>query len=140
MMPTMSVRPLLVFMIAGSMTACATTGVVRCRAGETRLVVDTLYFGTVRPAGGVVSDEEWQQFLAEAVTARFPDGLTVIGANGQWRDKSGTIEREGSRVVQIAHPDSAAPDAAIGVIVDAYKHRFQQEAVMRVRSMACVSF
>jgi hypothetical protein len=120
---------------------CASANLARCHAGETRLVVDTLYFGTERPDGGArVSNDEWQQFLAEAVTARFPDGLTVVEANGQWRDKSGAIEREGSHVVQIAHPDAADRDAAIHAVVDAYKQRFHQEAVMRVRSQACVSF
>lgn len=103
------------------------------------MVVETLYFGTERP-GGVVTAQEWEQFLGEELTSRFPDGLTVIGANGQWRDRKGEIEKEHSHVVQVVHPDSPAKDAAIRAVVDGYKHRFQQEAVMRVRGTSCVSF
>jgi hypothetical protein len=36
--------------------------------------LDTLYFGTQKPEGGVVSDAEWQQFLSDEITSRFPSG------------------------------------------------------------------
>lgn len=38
----------------------------------------------------MVSDEDWRAFLAAEVTPRFPDGLTVIDAAGQWRDGAAT--------------------------------------------------
>jgi hypothetical protein len=41
-------------------------------------VRETLYFGRSRPDGGTVSDEEWKIFLADIVTPRFPEGLTVV--------------------------------------------------------------
>ncbi len=43
-----------------------------CEAGDTPLVRDVVYFGRNRPDGGVVSDAEWQGFLDEVVTPRFP--------------------------------------------------------------------
>jgi hypothetical protein len=130
---------LLVATAATLLSACATTGGLRCAPGETRTIVESLYFGTHKP-GGEVTAAEWQAFLAGVVTPRFPDGLTVWSAAGQWRGKSEAIEREPSYVVQIAHPDRPVHDDAVRAVVSEYERRFQQEAVMRVRSATCVSF
>jgi hypothetical protein len=43
-----------------------------------------LFFG-LRTSAGTVSDDEWGRFLADVVTPRFPRGLTVGRADGQWR-------------------------------------------------------
>src|SRR5215207_8742955 len=64
-----------------------------CEAGDQSMVRDTLYFGRNRPNGGAVREAEWRRFLNETITPRFPDGLTVVKATGQWRDASGQIER-----------------------------------------------
>lgn len=121
------------------LSACASARGLRCGAGETPTIVESLYFGTHKP-GGEVSPTEWQAFLSEVVTPRFPDGLTVWSAAGQWRGKSEAIEREPSYVVQIAHPGSADAESKVRGIVSEYERRFQQEAVMRVRGRMCVSF
>src|SRR5688500_4603100 len=52
----------------------------------------TLYFGTSRPKGAV-SEVEWQVFLRDEVTNRFPDGLTAWDALGQWRSPGSPIEQ-----------------------------------------------
>jgi hypothetical protein len=88
-------------------------------------VSDTLYFGTQRPGGGVVSEAEWQQFVAEEVTPRF-SGFTVWEARGTWKGES-----EATHVVQIVHPHGH--EAELRAIIDAYKKRFAQEAVFQVR-------
>jgi hypothetical protein len=98
-------------------------------------MLDRLFFGLARPGGGVVSDEEWQAFLATVVTPRFPAGLTVLAARGQWQDQvDGTVGGEDARVVEILHDDSAAASAAVAAIVADYKARFAQQAVLVVRS------
>jgi hypothetical protein len=97
--------------------------------------MDTLYFGTQKPDGSAaVTDAEWQQFLAEEITARFPSGLTTWEASGQWRDEHNVIERERTHIVQVVHPRSGDVEGRIAAIVAAYKKRFAQEAVFRVRS------
>jgi hypothetical protein len=96
--------------------------------------LDTLYFGTQKPDGGVVSDAEWQQFLAGEITARFPSGLTTWDAFGQWRDAHNVIERERTHIVQIVHPANGVDEGRLVAIIAAYKKRFAQEAVLRVRS------
>ena len=91
------------------------------------------------PTGGEVSQGEWDDFLRTVVTPRFPDGLTVWPASGQWRGADGHVVREDSRVLQLLHAADATSDAAIRDIVSNYRRRFDQEAVLRVRSRACVS-
>lgn len=119
--------------------ACTQSPAVVCGANETAALVDTLYFGTARP-GGAVTPEEWADFVSRAVTPRFPQGLTFWDASGQWRSGTGAIAREGSRVLQLVHPASAADDEAVRAIMRDYKARFQQEAVLRVRAPGCMSF
>ena len=99
-----------------------------------RQELDTLYFGTQNPEGGVVTDAEWQQFLADEITSRFPSGLTTWEASGQWRDAHNVIERERTHIVQIVHPSNAETEGRIAAIIAAYKKRFAQEAVLHVRS------
>jgi hypothetical protein len=96
--------------------------------------LDTLYFGTQKPEGGVVSDAEWQQFLADEITSRFPSGLTTWDASGQWRDAHNVIERERTHIVQLQHRSSGDDEARIAAIIAAYKKRFAQESVLRIRS------
>jgi hypothetical protein len=99
-----------------------------------RQELDTLYFGTQKPEGGVVSDAEWQQFLADEITSRFPSGLTTWEASGQWRDAHNVIERERTHIVQIVHRANGEEEGRIAAIITAYKKRFAQEAVFRARS------
>ncbi|MBX3235340.1 MAG: DUF3574 domain-containing protein [Nitrospiraceae bacterium] len=102
-------------------------------------MTETLYFGTAKP-GGAVSQEEWAQFVNDAVTPSFPAGLTSWIASGQWRMADGRIEHEASHILQLTHDGAEGKDRAIGTIMDQYKRTFQQEAVLRVRSRTCISF
>jgi Protein of unknown function (DUF3574) len=108
-----------------------------CPVGDSLLVRETLYFGRNRPGGGSVSDVEWQRFLAEVVTPRFPDGLTVQDATGQWRGAGGAVEQERSEILTLFHPDDQAARRSVREIALEYKRRFQQEAVLRERAPSC---
>ena len=122
-----------------AVSACSTLGEPRCASSEQSAVQDSLYFGTGR-ATGVVTPEEWSKFLEVAVTPRFPRGLTVSQASGQWRGADGSIVRESTYVLHLLHTSDAQSEASVGAIVRAYKAQFQQEAVLRVRAKACMSF
>jgi hypothetical protein len=111
-----------------------------CEAGDRAMVRDVLYFGRNRPDGGRVADDQWQGFLDQVVTPRFPDGLTVAPATGQWRGASGRIETEASQVLTLLHTGDAASRNHVAGIAAEYKRRFGQEAVLRERSAACVAF
>lgn len=140
-------RPLLQSTILSGLlsllAACATQPLpapAACDPGDQARTRDTLYFGRNRPDGGSVDDAQWQLFLDEVITPRFPDGLTVMHAAGQWRGASGKIEREPSEVVTVLHAGDAAAQRAVAEIAAEYKRRFRQEAVLRERSMACARF
>ena len=120
-------------------TACAPASYVSCQTGERSSVVDTLYFGG-EYADGVVTRAQWKEFVDSVVTPRFPEGLTVIEAAGQYRTAAGVIQHEPSWVLQLVHADDAGTEAAIREIRRAYQTQFKQEAVLRMRSKACVSF
>ena len=111
-----------------------------CTVGDTALVRDVIYFGRNRPDGGTVSDGEWQGFLDEVVTPRFPSGLTVVDGTGQWRGQSGVVEQERSEIVTLFHAGDEAARQAVAAVASEYKRRFRQEAVLRERSSTCARF
>lgn len=100
-----------------------------------------LFFGSLKPDGSVVSEKKFQRFIDEEVTPRFPDGLTVLTGNGQFRNSAGVILKERSMVLILLYPlDVADASQKIEAIRAAYKLAFQQESVLRVDSQANVSF
>lgn len=102
-----------------------------------------LFFGTARPDGGpAVTDEQFMAFVDKEVTPDFPDGLTVQSGRGQWRDASGTIEKERSYELILLYPPAAAGpvDRNIEEIRRAYEKTFGQEAVGRVDDQVEVDF
>ena len=134
-----TVRAALAGIVAASLlVGCAAAQGDSCAAGESR-ASDTLYFGTAAP-GGVVTREEWDRFLREVVTPRFAEGFTQWEASDQWKSTNGSIVREGSHVLVVVHPASPQAEANVRAIAAEYKSRFHQQAGLRVRSEACVSF
>ena len=102
-----------------------------------------LIFGTARPDGGPdVTPAQFWTFVDQIVTPRFPDGLTVSEAQGQWRDHHGVIEREKSYEIYLLYPTTNATrdSAAIDEIRDLYKQRFAQESVARIDELVRVDF
>jgi len=85
-----------------------------------------------------VSDAEWARFLADEVTPRFPDGLSVIDAAGQYRAPAGGLVREDSKLLVIVVFDPPATyGEKVQAIVEAYKRRFKQRSVFRVERAVC---
>jgi hypothetical protein len=88
-----------------------------------------------------VSAAAFTRFVAREIAPRFPDGLTVIDAKGQWRDdKRGILVHEPSKVVLISFTDDVGKRASLAAIADAYKHAFRQQAVLTSVRSACVSY
>lgn len=116
-----------------ALAACAALPVTGEAHKGDAMTATRLYFGMSIPGGGTVDEAAWRTFLATEVTPRFPAGLTVLAARGQWRDqKSGRILRERSRVVLLLHRGTAKATAAIAAIVTRYKSRFRQQSVLRI--------
>src|SRR5262245_5393365 len=114
-------------------------GLATCRPGAAQMARIELLFGTGRKHGAAVGEVEWQSFLEAEVTPRFPEGLTVLTGYGQWQS-SGSVRKEGSRVLLIWAPLAPDNDVRIEAIRDTYKARFEQESVLRADGLSCVSF
>lgn len=99
-----------------------------------------VYFGLSRPDGTLVSEADWQTFVDQVITPEFPSGLSVVDTAGQWKNKSGQIDHEHSKMLILLHPRSEEIEARIDKIRAEYCRRFQQEAVMKVTSSAKVEF
>jgi hypothetical protein len=125
---------------AGAGAAAAKTPASDCSAPATVQTRSMLFFGMSRPKGGMVSEDQWQAFLKDEVTPRFPDGLTVLDGRGQWRGPRGVIDREPSKVVIIEHPETAAARRKVEQLIAAYKKAFEQEAVLWEREQVCAAF
>jgi hypothetical protein len=100
-----------------------------------------MFFGANIPGRGPISDSEWADFVAHAVTDQFPDGFTVVEGAGQWYDQtSGKLVREASKVLIVAADPESDLQTRIGSVVAAYKARFQQQSVGIITSEACGAF
>jgi hypothetical protein len=122
-----------------ALTGCAIQPEHVCLSSQQQAVHDSIYFGAATPHG-VVSREAWAHFVDSVITPRFPSGFTLLQASGQWRSAEGTIVREPSNVLEVVHPADRRSEDAVREIIDTYKTQLQQEAVLRIRSVTCVSF
>jgi hypothetical protein len=112
--------------------------VVRRRAPEGQrrnalaFVRTELFFGTAK-SDGVVTEEDFNKFLDEVVTPLFPDGLTVIKADGQFRGADEVTIKEDSFVLVLLYPldGQKASSKSIDFIREEYKRQHQQESVLR---------
>jgi Protein of unknown function (DUF3574) len=112
-----------------------------CLGGQRPSQVAELMFG--RNIGGRlgVNEADWSRFVDREITSRFPNGLTMFNAAGQWRDEAtNKIVREPSKLVQIVLPGQVEDIARLNEIVAAYKRRFKQHSVVMIVRPACVSF
>ncbi len=130
-----------VLLSVGSTGLAAQSLASACRAGQQPRLLAELTFGRDIGRRVGVSEAAWRRFLAREVTPRFPDGLTVMNALGQWRDRAtGRIVREPSKLVMIVLPGKADDQARLDAIVAAYKRQFQQQAVGIIVQPACTAF
>ena len=120
-------------------SACASLSANNCDKGLQIAVRESIYFGTGKKEGSVSTDE-WASYINTTVTPRFPDGFTVTSASGQWQGFDGVIIKEPSYILTLVHSGAENKESAVNEIISIYKNTFQQESVLRVRDMACVSF
>lgn len=101
--------------------------------------VSRLYLGQSTPAG-VVTEAERRDFVAQAVTPRFPGGFTEVRAHGRWRDERAQSVEEATRIVEIAHDDAAPVHERVRAIAADHRRRFAQQSVLVTQSRAVQCF
>jgi Protein of unknown function (DUF3574) len=137
MSPRLVAGLVLVLALAGG----ADAQLLDCLGGQRPTQVAELMFGRNIGRRLGVSEAEWGRFVDREIISRFPNGLTVLNAGGQWRDEATKkIVREPSKLVQIVLPGQVEDIARLNEIVAAYKRRFKQQSVIMIVRPACVSF
>lgn len=92
--------------------------------------VTRMYLGRNRPdTGEEVTAAEFNAFIRDTVAAAFPDGFTLIHAEGGWNGSTGFI-REPSTVLEVYHDGHIAARDAVRNVATTYRQRFAQDAVM----------
>jgi hypothetical protein len=115
------------------------TVVMDCGATSAPQLRTTLYFGLNRAKGGAISELEWQVFLRDEVTRRFPDGLTAWEAQGQWRTPDGSIDHERAKVLLLVHPETADARRAVQEVITTYRKIFEQQSVLWESARVCIT-
>ena len=126
--------------LAAVAASCTGSDAPACPDGTEPYEEYRLFMGRGGGDGEVVDDAAWEAFLSDTVTPRFPDGLTVLDARGQWRGSSGAIQSERSKVLLVLAPPGGDAQRLIAEIADEYIRTFQQESVLRVVGDTCASF
>lgn len=107
-----------------------------------------LYFGVGEESGPsareqteVISEAQWRAFLDKEVTPRFPDGLTVFDAYGQWLFRGAPEpNRLRTKVLVILHEDSPQRRNDIEAIRLAWKQATKHQSVLWSLQPVEVSF
>jgi uncharacterized protein DUF3574 len=132
--------------ICGVIAACAASSTAAaqnaaCNAPQQSMQQVELMFGRNIAGRLGVSEAAWSRFLAREVTPRFPDGLSVLNAAGQWQDKErGRVVREPSKLIMIVTADDEAARDKIAAIIAAYKQQFHQQSVGMISRAVCAAF
>ena len=92
-----------------------------------------LFFGTAR-VDGAVTEDDVRRFIDEEVTPEFPDGLSLLKGQGQFRGGDGSLVKEECFVLVLLYPYDTAKKSGqkIQRIRERYKDRFAQESVLRI--------
>jgi hypothetical protein len=103
-----------------------------------------LYFGTTKDDGTAYAPEEFDAFLDDEITPRFPDGLTLLTGLGQWQGEDDEeVLQERSQLLIILYPADAARESSekLEEIRDLYEMQFNQFSVLRADAAeVCTSF
>lgn len=143
-------RMSVVIIIVGSLlcpVGCA--GTPRVGAGptdepgrtENTAILTLLFMGLSSGDGQGVSEQQWEAFLHEVVTPRFPSGLTVLHGHGQYlRSHDQKLGREQMKLLLLVHPGNADSSASVNDVIAQYKIEFGQESILRVDARTHVQF
>ena len=100
---------------------------VEARDGALAFARTELFFGTARP-DGVVTEDEFRAFVDAEITPRFPDGLTLLKGDGQFKGSDGLTIKEQSFVLILLYGSDtfAQSSRKIDRIRRLYKDHFEQ--------------
>jgi len=109
-----------------------------CPAGQVPMRADRLYLSVPMPPGDGGPDT-WGEFVATEIVPRFPDGLTMWPAQGQWKPGGSPNAHAMSWVIDVVHAPDARTEEAFAAVIEAYKRSFASLPVLRVSGDVCAS-
>lgn len=120
------------FLVAGGLEeSAAGAAPAGCSPLFEKAMVTEVYVGLSGPGGRPIPRKEWQAFVESVVVAAFPDGFTVIPAQGYWRGEGMTeTAKENSLIFKVIHPAGSEALAKLAGIAKSYARRFRQQAVL----------
>ena len=136
------IRAMCIGGLVAGLGGCAEPPNPRCSpdAGSPMLVF-TLFFGKAISGRGDLTDQEWQSFLDDTITANLPNGYTVLDAQGAWMNPvTRKTIKEATRIVVAALPDVRGSVASVNRVRTDYQVKFQQQLVGMTVEHACGAF
>ena len=105
------------------------------------MVETSLYFGQSKPAGGMVSEKEWDSFKETYISKVFKEGSTVVSVTGNWYDPDAhKLITEPTYVVIYFYKKSNRISQQIDSLRYWYKTIYQQQSVLRVDKKVKLTF
>jgi hypothetical protein len=98
-----------------------------------------MVFGRVSQDQPGVSEAEFARFLEAEVSPRFPDGLTVVDAQGRWTPPAGSEIHDPSKTVMIVLRGTGDDRAKLEAVRAAYTRLYHEPTVLMMTGPACVS-
>jgi len=130
-------------MLAG----CAAPASVCPLSASHEMLVAELFFGRSiapvyqRDLGAAVTDAQWAAFMRDVLAPAFPDGLTAVDAEGQWRNPAtGVISHQPTTLVIVAAPDTDATRRRLDDVMARYGEQFHQQLVGLILRRDCTNF
>ena len=113
---------------------------IPCSDGGRKATAELVFGRVAEDGSGGVSEADFAQFLDGEVSPRFPEGLTVIDAEGRMTPPAGSMIREPAKLVMIVLPGDKDDSGKLQAVRLAYEKRFHQQSVLLMTHGDCVSF
>jgi hypothetical protein len=120
------------------LAACATAPRGPCVAAGEHPTAE-LVFGRVSNGAPGVSEAQFAKFLQQEVGRRFPDGLTVVDAQGRWFPPAGGAIHGPSKTVMIVLRGGSDDREKLEAVRAAYTERFHQPSALLLADQSCVA-
>ncbi len=114
---------------------------IACPDGGRKATAELVFGRVAEDGSGGVSEADFARFLDGEVSPRFPEGLTVIDAEGRMMTPpAGSMIREPAKLVMIVLPGDKDDSTKLQAVRLAYVKRFHQQSVLLMTHGDCVSF
>ncbi len=136
-----SLSAALTVVLAGcAMSPPAKVAAIACPDGGRKATAELVFGRVAEDGSGGVSEAAFSKFLDGEVSPRFPEGLTVIDAEGRWTPPAGSMIRDPAKLVMIVLPGQKDDGGKLQAVRIAYERRFHQQSALLMTHGDCVSF